>query len=154
MTSETAAEYETILVRTLREDDIEAIVDIDAANSRPRRPQYFRSILERSAHSPMQVSLAAELDGRVAGYLLASVYYGEYGIAEPTASIDAIGVRTDARRQRVGHALMEQLRSNLAALGVTTFRTEVSWSNFELLGFFRSEGFAPAPRLCLERTIQ
>jgi len=154
MISETSAENETILIRALNEHDLEAIVDIDAAASKRRRPQYFRSIFERSARSPMQVSLVAEIDGRVAGYLLASVYYGEYGIAEPTASIDAIGVRVDARRQHVGHALMEQLRSNLAALGVTTFRTEVSWSNFELLAFFRGEGFAPAPRLCLERTVR
>ena len=140
----------SVVVRKLRMEDVEAIIDIDAAGSKRRRPLYFRSIFERASYSPMQVSLVAEIDGIVTGYLLASVYYGEYGIAEPTASIDAIGVRPDARRQRVAHELMAQLRSNLAALGVTTFRTEVSWSNFELLGFFRSEGFAPAPRLCLE----
>ena len=140
----------SVVVRTLRQEDVEAIIDIDAAGSKRRRPLYFRSIFERASYSPMQVSLVAEIDNQVVGYLLASVYYGEYGIAEPTASIDAIGVRPDARRQRVAHDLMQQLRSNLAALGVTTFRTEVSWSNFELLGFFRNEGFAPAPRLCLE----
>jgi len=154
MFTDTVAENETIVIRALREEDIEAIVDIDAANARPRRPQYFRSILERSARSQVQVSLAAELDGAVAGYVLASLYYGEYGIAEPTASIDAIGVRPDARRQKIGHELMEQLRSNLGALGVTTLRTEVSWSNIELLAFFKSDGFAPAPRLCLERSVR
>lgn len=147
-------ELETaIVVRSLRKEDVEAIIDIDAAGSRRRRPLYFRNIFERASYSPMQVSLVAEMDGIVAGYLLASVYYGEYGIAEPTASIDAIGVRPDMRRQRVAHELMEQLRANLAALGVTTFRTEVSWSNFELLGFFRNEGFAPAARLCLELNL-
>jgi len=142
-----------IVVRALRMDDVEAIIDIDAAGSKRRRPLYFRSIFERTSYSPMQVSLVAEVEGVVAGYLLASVYYGEYGIAEPTASIDAIGVRPDLRRQHVAHELMEQLRSNLAALGVTTFRTEVSWTNFELLGFFRNEGFAPAARLCLELNL-
>jgi ribosomal protein S18 acetylase RimI-like enzyme len=141
------------VIRTLREEDIEAIVDIDASASHRRRPQYFRSILERSARSPMHVSLVAEYEGLVAGYLLASVYYGEYGIAEPTASIDAIGVRRETRRTGIAHELMQQLRSNLAALGVTTFRTEVSWSSFDLLGFLRSEGFAPAQRLCLELKI-
>ena len=141
------------VVRTLREEDIDAIADIDASPSGRRRPQYFRSILERSARSPMQVSLVAEHEGLTAGFLLASVYYGEYGIAEPTASIDAIGVRRQMRGMSIGHELMQQLRSNLAALGVKTFRTEVSWSNFELLGFFRSEGFAPAQRICLELKI-
>ena len=140
----------TIVVRTVNEHDLEAIVDIDAASSKRRRPQYFRSIFDRTKSSPMQVSLVAEIDGRIVGFLLASVYYGEYGIAEPTASIDAIGVRPDVRRQRVGHELMEQLRSNLSAIGVTTFRTEVSWDRMELVAFLASEGFSPAPRLCLE----
>ena len=143
----------TIVVRAVNEHDVEAIVDIDAASSKRRRPQYFRSIFERSKNSPMQVSLVAEIDGRIVGFLLASVYYGEYGIAEPTASIDAIGVRPDVRRQRVGHELMEQLRSNLGALGVTKFRTEVSWDRIELLAFLASEGFAPAARLCLELNL-
>jgi predicted N-acetyltransferase YhbS len=147
-------EHDTILIRALRPEDVEAIVDIDAANSRPRRPQYFRSILDRPGRSPVQVSLAAEIDGRVVGYILASLFYGEYGIAEPVASIDAIGVRPDARRQRVAHALMEQLRSNVAAVNVTTFRTEVPWSNLALLGFFASEGFSPAQRLCLEAKVR
>ncbi len=55
--------------------------------------------------------------------------------------------------RRMGHALMQQLRSNLAALCVATIRTEVAWTDFELLGFFRREGIVPAPRLCLEASL-
>jgi hypothetical protein len=29
----------------------------------------------------------------------------------------------------------------------------VEWSDFDLLAFLQSEGFAPAPRLCLERKV-
>ena len=36
---------------------------------------------------------------------------------------------------------MRQLRLNLAALRIITVRTEVSWDDFGLLGFFRSQGF-------------
>ncbi len=45
---------------------------------------------------------------------------------------------------------MRQLRLNLGALRITTLRTEVSWDDFGLLGFFRSQGFMPSTRLCLE----
>ncbi len=145
--TETTAEIETVVVRALREDDLKAIVEIDAASSGRHRPEYFRT------QSKVQISLVAEIDQRVVGFLIASLFYGEYGIAEPTASIDAVGVAPDVRRQRVGHALMQQLRSNLAALRVTTIRTEVAWTDFELLGFFRGEGFTPAPRLCLEASL-
>lgn len=148
------ATAETVVIRTIREQDLEAIVDIDAASAMRRRPEYFRLIFERSVRqTAMQISLVAEVDQRVVGFVIASVYYGEFGIVEPTASIEAIGVAPDARGQHVGHALLGQLRSNLAAIGVATFRTEVAWSDFELLGFFRKEGFAPAPRLCLECRI-
>lgn len=147
-------ETSTLIVRTIREGDLDAITDIDAASAHRKRPQYFRMIFERSTRLvEMQMSLVAEAEGRVIGFVIASVYYGEYGIVEPAASIDAIGVALDVRGRGVGHAMLQQLRSNLGALGVTTFRSEVSWSDFDLLAFFESEGFVPAPRLCLECRI-
>lgn len=81
------------------------------------------------------------------------MFYGEFGIAEPVATIDAIGVDFEWRRQNVGDALMRQLKANLGALGVSGLRSEVSWDDFDLLAFFRGQGFAPARRLCLERPL-
>jgi ribosomal protein S18 acetylase RimI-like enzyme len=96
------------------------------------------------------VSLVAEVEGIVAGCLIATIYYGEYGVVEPSASIDAVGVLPDFRGQQVGTALMRQLRLNLGALRIERVRTEVEWNDFGLLQFFGSFGFAPAGRLCLE----
>lgn len=147
-------EVDQVTVRTLRESDLPEIVKIDClAFGRPR-PHYFEVLLLRSLKvTGLQISLVAELEGRVVGYLVGSLYYGEYGIAEPTATIDAIGVEPEVRRKRVGHALMRQFRSNVAAVGVSRLRTEVEWDDFDLLGFFSREGFAPAKRLCLEVEI-
>ncbi len=147
-------EVEQVTVRTMRESDLPEIVKIDClAFGRPR-PHYFEVLLLRSLKvTGLQISLVAELEGRVVGYLVGSLYYGEYGIAEPTATIDAIGVEPEVRRKRVGHALMRQFQSNVAAVGVTKLRTEVEWDDFDLLGFFSREGFAPAKRLCLEVEI-
>ena len=144
-------EVQEVTVRSMRENDLPEIVKIDClAFGRPR-PHFFEVLLMRSLKvTGLQISLVAELQGRVVGYLVASLYYGEYGIAEPTASIDAIGVLPDVRRKRVGHSLMDQFKSNAAAVGVTKLRTEVEWDDFDLLGFFAREGFAPAKRLCLE----
>ena len=47
-------------------------------------------------------------------------------------------------------ALLEQLRTNLAGLGVGSVRTEVSWDDQTLLGFFHRQGFRPAARICLD----
>jgi len=142
---------DSTLVRLMNERDLEAVVAIDAAASGRRRHLYFELMLERAVkQTPLQVSLTAEVDRRVVGFAIASLYYGEYGVSEPTASLDAIGVDPANRGQHVGKALLRQLRLNLSALRVTTLRTEVSWDDFDLLAFFKKEGFAPARRLCLD----
>ena len=144
-------ETDGTLVRVMNQHDLEAVVKIDAAASGRRRPRYFELMLERAVkQAALQVSLAAEVDGRVVGFAIVSLYYGEYGVSEPTASLDAIGVDPANRGQHVGKALLRQLRLNLSALRVTTLRTEVSWDNFDLLAFFKKEGFSLARRLCLE----
>jgi len=144
-------ETDSIPVRLMNEHDLEAIVAIDAVASGRRRPRYFELMLERVVRqAALQVSLAAEVDGHVVGFVIASLYYGEYGVSEPTASLDAIGVNPANRGQHVGKALLRQLRLNLSALRVTTLRTEVWWDDFDLLAFFKKEGFAPAQRLCLD----
>ncbi len=143
-----------VTVRTMRADDIDAIVHIDAQSSGRARPRYFQLMVEREmASATLRVSLGAEVEGRIAGFIIASLYYGEYGMTEPTASMEAIGVDYASRRRHIAHALLLQLRRNVAAIGATSIRTEVEWSDFDLLAFLRSEGFAPAPRLCLERKV-
>ena len=148
------AMVETAVVRIMKPEDLDAVVKIDAMSSGRSRPEYFKLMLERSVNQAgMQISLAAEVEGRVVGFAIGSLYYGQFGIMEPSASIEAICVAPDARRQGVAQALMRQLRTNLGALGVSTIRTDVSWCDFDLLAFFEREGFAPAARLCLEKRL-
>jgi len=147
-------ETDAVLVRSMRGDDLEAVVAIDAMATGRRRPRYFELMLQRALKvAGLQISLVAELGERVVGFALASLYYGEYGVMEPSASIDAIGVAPDFRGRHVGKALMRQLRLNLGALHISSLRTEVSWDDFELMAFFKSEGFAPSGSMCLERKL-
>ena len=147
-------ETDAVLVRNLRESDLEAVVALDGVVSGRRRPRYFELMLERALkQSSLQISLVAELEDTVAGFLLGSLYYGEFGIAEPTASIEAIAVHPRFQRRHVGRALMRQLRQNLGALHIASVRTEVDWDDFDLLAFLQGEGFVPARRICLECPI-
>jgi hypothetical protein len=67
------------------------VVAIDAAATGRRRPRFFELMLQRAVKlAGMHVSLVAELEGRVAGFLIASLYYGEYGVLEPAASLGSI----------------------------------------------------------------
>jgi len=141
----------SIVVRRLRPEDLERVVRIDAKILGRERAQYFQSVLERNLRDTgVQVSLAAEQDGAFVGYLLARAWYGEFGIVEPYAVLEAIGVHPDFQRCGVGAALLEQLVLNLNALGLRRVRTEVEWRDRELMNFFHRAGFAPASRLCLD----
>jgi ribosomal protein S18 acetylase RimI-like enzyme len=143
-----------VIVRSMRQEDLDAVVAIDAVSTGRQRPHYFRRMLERTVkEADFQISLVAEVEGVVAGCVIATLFYGEYGVMEPAASIDAIGVLEAYRRQHVGMALMRQLRLNLSGLRIESIRTEVLWDDFELLRFFKSEGFKPGTRICLERSI-
>lgn len=140
-----------IVVRRLRPEDLARVVGIDAKILGRERSKYFESVLQRNLRDTgVQVSLAAERDEIFVGYLLARAWYGEFGIVEPYAVLESIGVHPDFQGCGVGAALLEQLVANLNALGLTHLRTEVEWRDRELVNFFHRAGFTPAPRLCLD----
>jgi len=140
-----------VLVRNLRADDLDAITVIDASAIGRRRERFLSFKMQQAfADTGIAVSLAAELDDHVVGFLLARLYYGEFGVVEPAAVLDVVGVHPDYRGRHVAAALVDQLRTNLLGLGIRTLQTEVSWSNPELVTFFQHEGFVLAPRLCLD----
>lgn len=153
--TETSIETETrIQVRGLRPDDYDDVVRIDEKNVGRRRDEYFRLKLEENlAAKGLRVSLAAERDGMFAGFLLARVFYGEFGRAEPAAVLDTLAVHPDFQREGIGTALLEQLKRNLRGLGVRSIQTEVSWQDQRLMAFFKHEGFAPAPRFALDLAL-
>ena len=149
MNSETADNQ--IVVRRLRPQDLEAVTALDALSIGRRRDEYFKLKLKQAlSDTGIEVSLAAEIDGIFAGFLLARVYYGEFGMMEPTAVLDTLGVRPELRGRHVGTELIDQLRTNLLGLGITHLQTEVTWDNLDLIAFFHREGFRPAERLCLD----
>ena len=81
------------------------------------------------ADTGIAVSLVAELDDHVVGFLLARVYYGEFGVVEPAAVLDVLGVRSrtiaaGAWRPRC----VDQLRTNLLGLGIPTLQTRCGGS--------------------------
>jgi ribosomal protein S18 acetylase RimI-like enzyme len=140
-----------LFVRNLRNDDLDALVAIDAASIGRRRDRFLAlKMAQAFADSGIAVSLVAELDDHVVGFVLARVYYGEFGVVEPAAVLDVLGVHPEYRSRHVAAALVDQLRTNLLGLGIPRLQTEVQWDSPELLTFFQHQGFMIAPRLCLD----
>lgn len=147
----TREEEQEVRVRSLVAEDLASVIAIDSKNSGRRRDEYLRlKFRENLSETGIRMSLAAEIDGVLCGFLLARVYYGEFGTMEPAAVLDTIGVHEAFHGRGVGRALLAQLRTNLAGIGVPRVQTEVSWEDAALLAFFRREGFALSNRLCLD----
>jgi ribosomal protein S18 acetylase RimI-like enzyme len=149
-----ALSRDRIPVRSLRKDDLDGIVALDAKlTGRDRRAYFEAKLREVMSESGVRISLLAEVDGQVAGFIMARVDYGEFGRAESAAVIDTIGVAPAHSHHGVGSALLSQLLANLHVLHVEYVRTRVTWNNFTLLGFLGRNGFAPAQQLVLTKPI-
>lgn len=146
-----SVENDPIAIRNLREGDLPRIVEIDGAVMGRLRHEYYRDKVAASLRdSRIRLSLVAELEGKVVGFLMGTMHYGEFGRPEPSAVIDSIGVAAECRGRKVGRALMRQFLAHARALGVEQVRTEVAWDDLDLIRFLSGFGYAPAGRTVLE----
>jgi ribosomal protein S18 acetylase RimI-like enzyme len=143
-----------IPVRTMTEGDLRALVEIDRRITGRDRAAYFQGRLDDALHeSDVRISLVAEQDGAVVGFIMARVDFGEFGRVEPVAVLDTIGVDPDYRGEGIGRALLSQLLLNLRTLRVERVRTQVDWREGELLAFLDHCGFLPSQMLSFDRAI-
>ena len=146
---------EGAVVRQLRAQDLEPVIALDAKVVGRRREEYFKLKLKQAlSDTGIQVSLGAEIEGMFVGFLLARVYYGEFGAPEPVAVLDTMGVHPGFRGRGVAAELIDQLRTNLLGLGIRTLQTEVSWQNPGLLAFFQHKKFQPTTRFYLDLDLK
>lgn len=149
-----ALSRDRIPVRSMTEADLDRIVTIDRRATGQDRTIYYRRKLREALHeSGVCVSLVAELDGHAVGFIMARVDFGEFGQADAEAVVDTIGVDQGYRGCGVGQALMSQLVTNLAALQVEQFRTEIDWNDIGLISYLDRVGFRPAQRIVLTRDL-
>ncbi len=143
-----------VYVRSFKSDDLGSVIRIDGKYTGRERAAYYeaksREMLDESG---IRVSVVAEDDGIVTGFIMARVDFGEFGKVDAEAVIDTLGVHPVYARAGVGHALLSQLLLNLSTLKVEKVRTQVSWENFDLQRFLYRCGFAPSQRLVLAKTV-
>ncbi len=139
-------------LRPLVRRDLADVVRIDAIHTgAEQRPYWARLFREFLGPSPgrARVGLAAEVDGELAGFLLADVRAFEFG-SEPCGWILEVGVDPACARRGVASALLAEAVKRLRATGVTAVRTMVRRNDMPVLTFFRTNGFAAGPFVQLE----
>jgi ribosomal protein S18 acetylase RimI-like enzyme len=136
------------VMRFLKQSDLDAIVAIDEAATKRNRSEYYErkiaSIVNRK--SDINCSLVCEVDGKVVGFVMGYLFFGEFGIDEATATIDGLGVSPEFRNHGVAAEMFDQFTMNMKAAGVKRIYTLVSWDDFALAKFFSRQKFAPSTK--------
>jgi len=128
-------------IRPLTLGDVDAIVEIDRKVLGKARRDFWRKKIELPNTRYPFSGLAAELDGRVIGFILGEVSGFEFGIPETVGWISTIGVDPDYQHKGVAKKLSQEFIKNLKGIGVSVVYTLVNWSDWDLLKFFRAMGF-------------
>jgi GNAT superfamily N-acetyltransferase len=144
-----------INVRPAEATDLEAIVGIEEKISGHTRKQYWQHRLEIAALRPPWMSLVAESDGRVVGFLFGWVGESEFGIAGPTGWVDLIGVAPPYRGRGVGHALTQRfIESGRELRAIEKVATLIDLAQADVREFFVRLGFHHGPMIQMEREVE
>jgi predicted N-acetyltransferase YhbS len=144
---------ESVEIRALKREDLDAIVKIDEMVLGESREDYWKRRLESMNHKSSEISLVAEVGEQVVGFILGDVSGWEFGVPETIGWMDTIGVDPAYQKRGVATLLAHELIKNLKALGVRTIYTLVSWDDWDLLQFFHAMGFTRGDLINLELKI-
>jgi ribosomal protein S18 acetylase RimI-like enzyme len=139
-------------IRSLRADDLDAVVQLDALLTGTPKRAYWEGVIERFLREEGSIGLAAPGPGKLDGYLFGELRAFEFG-SGACGWIFAVGVDPATGRSGVGSALLSEARRRFSQLGVDAVRTMVLRNDVPLLAFFRSHGFVGGPFVQLELDI-
>ncbi len=141
-----------INLRPLTIKDLEAVTAIDISLLGRDRREYWEYKLE-SAETSSVPSLAAELDGKMIGFILGKASGWEYGIPENIGWIDTIGVVKEWQGKGVSQLLFKEMYSMFKKVGVDTIYVFVEWKKWDLMKFFEKMKFQRGDMINLEMKV-
>jgi len=127
-------------IREIRAEDSDDIGRIQALITKESMEFDFEEIIKEYEHKNRDVSLVAEIDGKVVGFMASYVIRGAFGI-EKSAWIAMFGVDPKFMGQGIGIRLAEEILKVYREKGVKHVFTSVRWDSVDLLSFFKTLGF-------------
>ncbi len=141
-------------IRALAQQDLDAVVAIDAAAEGHTRRTYFQRRLDTALKQPeLHLQLAAVDASGLAGYILARRTSGEFGRTAAGLRLEVVGVRADRRGQGVGRQLMDAVAVYALRHGVAELRTTAVWTDARMLRWLQMTGFQLAPDRVVECAV-
>lgn len=143
-----------VTIRSVELRDVDDIVRIDETLGGQTRKDHWQARVDIAALRPPWMSLVAETDGRVVGFLFGWVGESEFGIASRTGWIDLIGVDPPYRGHGVGRALVDRfVASGRELRAVATVATLIDIGQTDVRDFFVGLGLRPGPMIHLQMPV-
>ncbi len=128
------------LIRKIRVEDAQQISEIEAAVTKSSAKIDFKKIIEKQLRSDEDASFVAEIDNKVAGYMISYTFVGGFGL-EKCAWIATLGVNPKFMGQGIGKKLAEEILRIYKEKNIFKIFTAVPWDSVDLLSFFKTMGF-------------
>lgn len=148
------AEIKDITIRTLKREDMDALIEIDRKLLGRKRPEYWQIKLELLEHRSTIACLVAEMEGNVVGFIMGDASGWEFGIPNTVGWIDTIGVDPAYQNRGIARELVREVIASLKKVGVGTIYILVSWRDWDLLKFFDGMGFSRGDMINLEFKVE
>jgi GNAT superfamily N-acetyltransferase len=143
---------ESVKLRALTMKDLDAVTEIDYGLLGTKRREYWETRLESLDISGVP-SLAAEVEGKMIGFILGNVSTWEYGIPTNVGWIDTLGVIKKYQKKGIARLLIEEMYNMFKKLGANTIYVFVDSQDQDLLQFFGKMGFERGDMINLKLKI-
>lgn len=141
-----------VIIRPVEMSDLDEIARIDEKLTGLVRKDYWQTRLEIAALRPPWMSLVAETDNRLVGFLFGWVGESEFGIAGGTGWIDLIGLDPRYRGLGIGRALVDKFaQSGRELRAVQKVATLVDLTQTDVRDFFLRLGLRHGPMVQMEK---
>jgi ribosomal protein S18 acetylase RimI-like enzyme len=144
---------ENIRIRPMAEGDLEAVVVIDEKVLGEKRFEFWQRKISFGQRESEVTALVAEIEGQIVGFILGEVSGVEFRVPDIIGWIDTIGIDPVYQRKGIASTLMNHLVENFRRIGIETIYTLVSWSDWDLLQFYKHAGFTRGDLINLELRI-
>ncbi len=111
-----------------------------------------KDILASQMGGRFDLSLIAEYEGHLAGFLLARLIYAGLPMTG-VAVMFFIAVNPEYHGQGIGSLLINTLKSNCKAAGIKTVRALVPQNDAKMMAYFKKAGFSRSRTINLDSVI-
>ncbi len=140
-------------IREITLEDAAAIQQIRSAISEEDGSVDFAKFIEQQiSESGGKLSLVAEINGRVVGYMISTTLYAGFGIKK-SAWIMAIGVHPEYMGQGIGLNLARKICDIYKEKGIKNIYSSVLWDSTDVLSFFKKLGFERSDFINLKKRL-